>query len=85
MKNFNILGVHWKTWLLGGGEGGVMKNQYRGEDCLKRGGAWTVCQFKGAWQERGGVFEGGGGDTPIHTMPLSVPFFIKTAKYIIKT
>ena len=27
-----------------------MKNQYRGEDCLKRG-AWTVCQFK----------EGGGG------------------------
>ena len=29
-----------------------MENQYRG--------AWTVCQFKGVWQERGGgAFEGG--------------------------
>ena len=31
-------------------------------DCLKRGGgAWTVCRFKGAWQEKGGggVFEEG--------------------------
>ena len=42
MKNFNILGVHWKVQLLGG----FMKNQYRGWDCLKRGGgAWTVCRF----------------------------------------
>ena len=24
---------------MGRGEGGVTKNQYRGEDCLKRGGA----------------------------------------------
>ena len=24
-----------------------MKNQYIGEDCLKRGGAWTVCWCKG--------------------------------------
>ena len=50
MKNFNILGVHWKTCLL---EGGVMKNQYRG-GLPKRGGAWTVWRFKGeTWQERG--------------------------------
>ena len=35
------------------GGGGGTKNQYRGGDCLKRG-AWTVCRFKGAWQERGG-------------------------------
>ena len=35
-----------------------MKNQYRGGLPKKRG-AWTVCRFKGAWQERGiGVFEG---------------------------
>ena len=42
-----------------------MKNQYRGEDCLKNGGggggwgAWAVCRFKGdAWRERGhGVFQ----------------------------
>ena len=36
----------------------------------KKGGAWTVCRFKGgAWQERGGgVFEGVGVDTPMQTM-----------------
>ena len=57
MKNFNIFGVHWKIWFLGGG---LTKNLYRMGDCLKRG-AWTVCRFKrGAWQERqGGVFEEG--------------------------
>ena len=54
MKNLNILGVHWRTRLLGGG--GFTKNQYRGGELPKKG---TVCQFKGAWQERGGgVFEG---------------------------
>ena len=38
--------------------------------CLKRGGAGTVCQFKGgggAWQERGGLFSRGV-DTSMHTM-----------------
>ena len=38
---------------------------------LKKGGTLTVCRFKGgrAWQkEEGGVFEGWGGDTPMHTM-----------------
>ena len=24
-----------------------MKNRYKERDCLKRGGAWTVCRFKG--------------------------------------
>ena len=49
MKNFNILGVHWKIWFLRGSwkaniEGGLPKK-----------GAWTVCRFKGggAWEERG--------------------------------
>ena len=32
MKNFNILGVHWKIGLLGWGEGGEggHENQYKG-------------------------------------------------------
>ena len=30
---FNVKGVHWKIWFLGGG---VTKNQYIGENCLKR-------------------------------------------------
>ena len=47
MKNFNILGIHGKIRVLGGGS---HKTIYRG-DCLKRGG--------GGWQERGIVFEGG--------------------------
>ena len=62
-------GYGWKTWIilgftkksfffLGGRGGEGMKNQYKGEDCLK----WGLGQFadlKGdAWQERGvSVFE----------------------------
>ena len=40
MKNFNILGAHWKILLLvgAGGGGGSQKN---------KGVAWTVYQFKG--------------------------------------
>ena len=50
MKNFNILVVHLKIQLLGGG----LENPIYMGNCLKRG-AWTVCWFKGgeAWQERG--------------------------------
>ena len=60
MKNFNVFGVHWKIRFLGG----LMKNQYRGGNCLKRGGgAWTVCRFRGSGgvgkKEEDGVFEGG--------------------------
>ena len=38
--------------------GGVPKNQYRAEDCLKRGGggAWTVCWFKGGLARKRGCF-----------------------------
>ena len=36
MKNFNILEVQWKIWLLGGREG-VTKNQYRGRGFPKKG------------------------------------------------
>ena len=56
MKNFNILGFHWKIWFLGGE---FMKKQYRRGDCLKRG-ALTVCRFKGGLGKKDGegVFEG---------------------------
>ena len=63
MKNFNFMGVHWKICFFGGGGvggGGVTKNQYIGENCLKWG-VWTVCRFKGRLvkKEGVGVFEGG--------------------------
>ena len=68
MKNFNILGVHWKIQFL---EGGSRKTNIEGGNCLKRG-AWAVCQFKGELGKKeggGGVFEGEGGvDTPMLTM-----------------
>ena len=64
MKSFNTFGVHWKIQLLGRGD--LEKPIYKG-DCPKRG-AWTVCWFKGAWQERGGWCFWGGVDTPMPTM-----------------
>ena len=44
------------------GWGEFAENQYRGWDCLKREGAWTVCRFKGGFgkKEAGGVCEEGG-------------------------
>ena len=42
-------------------KGGLTKNQYIEEDCLK-GGTWTVCRFKRGGlgkKEGGGVFKGG--------------------------
>ena len=64
MKNFNVLGVHWKIWLLRGG-GGSRRTNIEGGDCLKRG-AWAVCWFKGGLgkKEEGGVFEEGRGWDP---------------------
>ena len=57
----NILGVHWKIWLLGegGGVGGFTKNQYRRRDCLKRG-VWIVCIFKGGLVKKRGWCVWGG-------------------------
>ena len=59
MKNFDVLGIHWKIRLLGGG---VQKNRYR-EGIAKKGWTWTVCRFKGGLgkKEEGGVFERGEG------------------------
>ena len=51
-----------------------MKNQYRGENCLKRGGLGQFCQFRGAWQEReGGVLRGGGVDAHYDISRLYIP------------
>ena len=57
MENLNNFGVHKKILFFLGGGGG-MKNQYKGEDCLKRG-LGQFADLKGdAWQERGvSVFE----------------------------
>ena len=54
MKNFSILGVHWKIWLLGEVHEKLI---YRG-DCIEMG-PWTVCWFNGGLgkKEGGGVFE----------------------------
>ena len=63
-----------------------MKNQYRGGDCLKKGGGgWTVCRFKGGLgkKEGGGVFlrgKRGSVDTLMHIMP--VDFFLHVGVFI---
>ena len=83
MKNFNILGVHWKIGLLGGKEEGSSKNNIEGGLPKKRG--LGQCRFKGrrlarkrrwcflggkCWYPNShyGLFDGGGIDTPVHTM-----------------
>ena len=56
MKNFNILGVHWKIQL--SGEGSRKINIYGGLPI--KGRLRRFVDLRGAWQERaGGVFEGG--------------------------
>ena len=53
VKNFNIMGVHWNIWLLGGWE--FTKKQYIWGNSLKR---WGLEQAKGrgAWRKKGVVF-----------------------------
>ena len=72
IKNFNILGVHWKIWLL---VGVFSKNQYRvGADGLKRGGLDSLpIQGGGAGgclarKRARGAFEGEGGLIPQCTL-----------------
>ena len=51
-----------------GGGGGFPKSQYIGGNCPKRK-VRQFPDFRGAWLKKGGgVFEGGGGDTLMHTM-----------------
>ena len=66
MKNFNILGLHWKIWLLGGG---FTKNQYRrGRGGYLKRRARTVCWFKGGLAGKRGWCFWGVVNTPMHTM-----------------
>ena len=64
-KNFNILGVHWKIWLLGG----ILKNQYIGGDRPRKGG-WLVqfVDLRGGLARKRAWCFWGGGDTPVPTM-----------------
>ena len=71
MKNFNIMGVHWKIQF--SRVGFHKKPIYRG-DCMKRG-AWTVFRFKEILgKKKGGQVGGGGrgGDTPMYTMKIAL-------------
>ena len=68
IKNFNILGVHGKIRVSGGG--GHEKLIFRGELPKKRG-LGQFADLRGDWQEGGGwCFWGVGGEryTPLHTM-----------------
>ena len=58
MKNFNIFWVHAKIRVLE--LQGVLKNQYIGVDCLKRG-RWTNCRLKEVLiKKKEGVLRGEG-------------------------
>ena len=63
MKNFNILGVHRKIQVLGGGH---KKPIYRGH-CLKRG-PWKTCRFTGGLGKKEGVVFLKGGLIPQCTL-----------------
>ena len=71
MKNFNIVGVHLKIRFLGS----VHEKPIQGELPKIGEGAWAVCRFKRGRgvgkKERGGAFEGGRNETPMHTMYIS--------------
>ena len=75
IKNFNIMEVPRKIWW-----GRVSRNQYIGENCLKRG-ALTVADLTGTWQKRrtGYFWEGGRVDTPMHTI------FLNSSVHLVKT
>ena len=68
MKNFNILGVHWKIWLLGGG--GRVSQKSVG--VLPKTGA--LGQFADLRWGLGKKEEGGSVDTLMHTMASNFKF-----------
>ena len=77
MKNFNIMGVHWKIRCLGE----FIKNQsiYRGE-YPKKWGLGQLAELRGkAWPKRGvWCFWGGEGvDTPMYTMSKPATLLVR--------
>ena len=68
MKNFNIMGVHWKIQFLSGG-GGVTKNQYiYREDLPEKGGLGQFADLRGGLAEKEGVVFLRGGLIPQCTL-----------------
>ena len=63
MKNFNILGIHWKIQFLEGHGGRVHEKAIQSRWLLKNGGLDSLPIQEGTWQEVEGE-----GDTPMHTM-----------------
>ena len=57
LKNFDIMGVHWKIWFLGEA---LHENQYTGGGCFKRGLGLFADLRKGLEKKRGMVFLRGG-------------------------
>ena len=51
MKNFNILGVHWKIQLLGGSQ----ETNIEGGDCIKRGELGQLADLRGGLGKKEGV------------------------------
>ena len=54
MKNFNILGVHWKIQLLGGGGGGSGKTNIEGR-LPKKEGLGQFADLRGGLGKKEGV------------------------------
>ena len=78
MKNFNILGVHWKIWLLGGSS---QKTNIKGRLPEKEGLGQLTDLRGGLVRKRGWCFWGGGGvDTLMHTMLHHIKGFKKESK-----
>ena len=66
IKNFNILGVHWKIRLLGGR---CSRNTNAERELPKKGGLDSLLNSRGGLgKKEGGVFLRGV-DTPMHTIP----------------
>ena len=87
IKSFNILGFTEKCDFFRGGGGGSRKTNIQG-DCLKSGGAWTVCRFSGGegLRKRGVDVFDERVDTPMHTMktpPSSIMHLILGFTYVL--
>ena len=70
IKNFSIMGVHWKIEFLRGGRGGVTKNQCIEGNSLKRcGGLGQFAPLRGCLAKKlRVVFLKVGVDTPVCTV-----------------
>ena len=70
MKNFNIMGVHWKIQF---SRVGFTKNQYIEGIAWKEGlGQFSDLRKSLAKKREGRWGEGGGGDTPMYSMKIAL-------------